>query len=204
VGDRDVGAIRLREARAEDEAALAGFAHMAGHGVMEMCYQGLVPGQPLLDTIVERRIRWPGGFCHWQRWTLAEDDAGRAVGGMNCFPHSVFDVSPPDPLLLGERLAAFDSLTDLEHQAHGSYYLNMIAVAPHARGQGIGALLVAEALAKARAAGFAMLSLATFEADAGLMNFYAAQGFKVTGTAPIAPHPSIEFGGNWALLGRRV
>lgn len=89
----------LRPATADDASHLAAFARMAGHGLMELFYQGLLPDQSLDEIIIQRRIAMPGSFNHWQRWVVAENSAGAIMGGLNAFPHDVFDTSPPDPLL---------------------------------------------------------------------------------------------------------
>lgn len=190
----------IRPATEDDAATLAMFSVLAGHGVMDIFYGGLVPGQTTRQTVEQRRIRSPGNFAAWRRWKVAADGDGRAMGGVNAFPHELFDAHPADPLIGPERHAALAALSGLEKRARGSYHLNLIAVAPEARGRGVGALLVAEADRQARAAGFKTLTLSTFEADAGLMRFYAGCGFAVIGTAPIEPHPALEHGGNWALL----
>ena len=195
-------AIVLRPARAADAEALAQFTVAAGHGVMEVLYGGLVPGQSTLQTVLERRISHAGGFAEWPLWVVAEADGGNVLGGVNAFPHDVFDIAPRDPLIGDDRRAALANLSALEQRARGTYYLNLIAVAPQVRGRGVGALLVAEAERQARAQRFSRLTLSTFAADAGLMRFYAACGLTVIGTAPIEPHPALEHGGDWALLAK--
>lgn len=192
----------IRPATLDDAAVLADFTVHAGHGVMDIYYDSLIPGHSTREAVEARRIRSPGNFAEWQRWKVAVDDSGSVLGGVNAFPHDVFDTSPADPLIGMERREVLDNLSRLEERARGTYYLNLIAVAPEARGHGIGAILMAEAIRQAREAAFARITLSTFEADAGLMRFYAGQGFQVLGTAPIEPHPALEHGGNWVLLYR--
>jgi GNAT superfamily N-acetyltransferase len=190
----------IRPARPADAPVLAALTVHAGHGVMDVFYAGLVPGLSTQEAVEQRRIRSAGNYAEWPRWMVAEDTAGAVLGGVNAFAHDVFGESPADPLIGPDRHAALASLSRLEDQARGTYYLNLIAVSPAARGKGIGSLLVAEAERQARAAQFGRLTLSTFESDEGLMRFYGGHGFRVLGTAPIMPHPALDHGGNWALL----
>lgn len=200
---RHTSAITLRNATAEDAPRLAEFARQAGHGLMEFYYDGLVPGRSMLESIADRRINWPGGFNHWSRWRVASDGDGQVLGGLNAFPHHVFDQSPADPLLDGWRMDLTGGLWEMELSlARGTFYLNMIAVDPKARGQGLGNVLMTECLRLAAEADYGCVTLSTFEADAGLMAFYGRHGFEVLGRTPIPEHPAIELGGHWALLAR--
>jgi GNAT superfamily N-acetyltransferase len=64
------------------------------------------------------------------------------------------------------------------------------AVAEHARGQGLGRLLLARAVEEARAAGVQRVVLATGAADTGNLRFYQRCGFRMTHVVPDAfgPH----------------
>ncbi|MFT3987079.1 GNAT family N-acetyltransferase [Aestuariivirga sp.] len=194
----------IRDGRPEDAMMLAGFAIAAGHGLMEIFYGGLIPGKTTQEIVAERRVLRRGAFAEYRRWRVLEDGDGRALGGLNVLPHDVFDASPPDELLTADRLNSVASLSALEASAKGTFYLNMIAVVPEMRGKGAGALLIAEAERLARAAGFDVLTLSTFEADQSLIRFYRRNGFEIIGTAAIAPHPLLDYGGNWALLAKTL
>lgn len=191
--------IVIRAAHAGDTMALAELAVLAGHGLFEIFYGGLVPGLSTLETVVRHRIEWPGGFSETKRWRVAEDATGTTLGALNSFPHEVFESANPDPLVAG-RVAAVDALTELEAEAAGTYYVNMIAVFPERRSGGVGRLLMDEAERLARQQGFAQMALCTFEADSRLVEFYERQGYRITKTKPIAPHPHLEHSGSWALL----
>ena len=69
---------------------------------------------------------------------MLEDGDGHICGGLNAFPYDVFFTSTPDELLTADRLSTVASLSEMEEGAAGSYYINMIAVAPEARGLGFG------------------------------------------------------------------
>jgi ribosomal protein S18 acetylase RimI-like enzyme len=192
----------IRDAVSADTMDLARLAIMAGHGLLDIFYRGLIPGKSTVEIVAERRMLRQGNFAELANWRVAMDGHARLLGALNSFPHDVFDQSEPDPLLTADRLAVADSLAELEASAKGTYYINIIAVVPERRGGGIGRALMAEAERLARRRRFRHITLSTFEADMGLVNFYRRQGFRILGTRPIAPHPDLEHGGNWALMAR--
>ncbi len=200
--DGSAQSIAIRDALAADAMPLAQLAVMAGHGLLDIFYGGLMPGKSTAEIVAERRMLRPGNFAELANWRVAMDGTGGVLGALNSFPHDVFEKSPPDPLLTVERLAVVDTLTELENSAAGTYYINIIAVFPKRRKGGIGSALMAEAERLARRGGFRRLALSTFEADTGLVDFYRRHGFRIHDTRPIAPHPGLEHGGNWALMGR--
>lgn len=192
----------IRNGRPADAEDLARLAVLAGHGLLDIFYGGLIPGKSTHEIVVERRILWPGGFCEANNWRVIEDAGHRLLGGLNSFPHDLFVTATPDPLLSEDRFATVASLTELEAAATGTYYVNMIAVFPERRRAGAGAALMAEAERLARLNGFRRMMLSTYEADGRLVNFYQNQGFEIHATKAIAPHPLLEHSGNWALMVR--
>ena len=125
----------MRNGAANDAEDLARLAMMAGHGLLDIFYGGLIPGKSTHEIVVERRILWRGGFCEARNWRVIEDAEHRLLGGLNSFPHDLFESAAADPLLTAERLAAVASLAELEAAATGTYYVNMIAVFPERRGR---------------------------------------------------------------------
>ena len=199
--DANTRAIAIRDAVAADALHLARLAIMAGHGLLDIFYGGLVQGKSTAEIVAERRMLSKGNFAELANWRVAAAD-GSLLGALNSFPHAVFGTSPPDPLLTAERLSVVDALTELETSATGAYYINIVAVYPECRKTGIGGKLMAEAERLARRGGFRRMALSTFAADTGLVDFYRRQGFRIRGTRPIAPHPALEHGGEWALMVR--
>ena len=74
---------------------------MAGHGVMELFYEGLVPGKSVIDCVMTRRILDRDSFATFRRWRVATDGAGQILGAMNSLPHKALMSAPDDPLLAG-------------------------------------------------------------------------------------------------------
>jgi ribosomal protein S18 acetylase RimI-like enzyme len=191
-----MGYLKIRNAEKTDAQALAQIADMAGHGLMQLLYEGLLPGKSVIDTIIERRIFAPRSFSTLARWRVATDVSGNILGGLNSYPHDVMMAAPPDPLLDESRLKPIAALSEMEASAVNSYYLNIIAVFPEYRGSGGGFALMQEAERLAREENLRRISLCTFENDPSLLRFYRRQGFEVRATCPIGQHPAFQMDGN--------
>ena len=177
---------------------------MAGHGVMELFYDGLVPGRSVMDCVIERRILDPESFATFRRWRVATDASGNFLGALNSLPHKALMDAPDDPLLDDARLRPITALLELEEIPVGSYYVNIIAVYPQHRRSGAGAALMRDAERLARQQNFRPMSLCTFEDDPGLMGFYGRQGFETQARRAIEPHPAIAMAGYFVLLIREL
>ncbi len=110
------------------------------------------------------------------------------------------ETDPPDPLVPEDRYRVIEPFEALYRRAAGSYYINVIAVYPDYRRQGLGGRLLD--LAQAEARGFSHLSLAVFEENAAAVRLYERAG--VTVAAPVAPHPLIPFSGDLLVMMRPV
>jgi ribosomal protein S18 acetylase RimI-like enzyme len=192
----------IRDAVAADASTLAEVAMMAGHGIMTMLYEGLVPGKTVRQTLVDRRILNPRSYSALHHWRIAESEDRAFLGAVNCLTQSALMASEPDPLMVGDRVLPVAELGELEELAVDSYYINLIAVFPQHRRSGAGRALVAEAERLARQARMTRLSLCTYEADASLMSFYVNLGFTVRERRPIRANPFFPSSGNWVLLVR--
>ena len=200
----NMGYVTIRSAEESDAQALAQIAIMAGHGLMELLYEGLLPGKSLMDTIIERRIFAPRSFSTLARWRVATDASGDILGGLNSYSHDVMMAAPPDPLLDESRLKPIAALSEMEARAVDSYYINMIAVFPEYRGSGGGFALMQEAERLARKENLRRISLCTFENDPSLLRYYRRQGFEVHATCPIGQHPAFQTDGNFVLMMREL
>lgn len=194
--------ILIRDATPADALALAELTIMAGHGLHEVFYAGLIPGNSTAEIIADRRILRSGNFSSHALWRVAASAQGEILGALNSFPQEIFGQSLADPLLTPTRTKIADAITELEMSATGTYYINILAVFPECRGSGVGEALMAEADRLARRDEFNRLTLCTFEADNRTVAFYQRQGFKIIDTRPIVPHPGLEHSGNWALMAR--
>ena len=177
---------------------------MAGHGVMELFYEGLVPGKSVIDCVIARRILDRDSFATFRRWRVATDASGDFLGALNSLPHHVLMNAPDDPLLDEARLRPIAALLELEESAVDSYYVNIIAVYPQHRRSGAGVALMRDAERLARLKNFRRMSLCTFEEDPGLMGFYRGQGFETQARRAIEPHPAMAMSGHFALMTREL
>lgn len=191
----------IRPAAATDAPVIADAAFMAGHGMFDLMFEGLLTGRSAREAYAERRVLKPGHFSHWSKWFLAENPQGQVVGALNLFPHAEFETTEPDPLLTRDRLGPFADL-DVDAQAAGSYFLNVVSIFPAFRGLGLGAGLVRHAMHRAVEEGFSRIALSTWGDDPELMAFYRRLGFQTIAEVRIAPDPRLNAGTLYALLDR--
>jgi ribosomal protein S18 acetylase RimI-like enzyme len=196
--------ILIRDAVANDAPALADVCVMAGHGVMAMFYEGLVPGKSVDDCIIARRILDPESVSTLRRWRIAADASGNILGALNSLPHRALMEGPDDPLLDEARLQPIAGLLELEAAAPEGYYVNIIAVYPQYRGSGAGYALMREAERLARLQNSQRMSLCTLDSDPGLLGFYHRQGFEIRASRPMGTHPAMTASGNFVLMVREL
>jgi ribosomal protein S18 acetylase RimI-like enzyme len=121
---------------------------------------------------------------------IAEVD-GQRLGFCSGFP----DGTPPgDSALMkaagvrmvrafGVMLALLPVMTALQRHAPGEWYLQAIAVTPESRGTGVGSVLFADAIARAKAAGCESLVLDVDVANDRARELYERLGLAVTSTS---------------------
>lgn len=194
----------IRHATAADADFLARAALVAGHGIFEIMFDGLVPGVSAQESFRDRRVLKPGHFSHFARWQVAVDDAGAVLGAANAFPNAELATCPPDPLLTAERMAPLNAMGDLESNRAGSYYLNLIATFPEHQGRGVGQALVLDAVAAAKNGGFPSICLTTWGDDPKLMRFYANLGFRCEAEHMLPAGQTALNGNRYVLLAREL
>jgi GNAT superfamily N-acetyltransferase len=94
--------------------------------------------------------------------------------------------SPPKDLWVAEQNSAIvGSIFVMPSEGlEGSAQLRMLYVEPAARGQGVGASLVAQAVSFAKASGYKRMRLWTHTIQESARRIYAAAGFKIVETIP--------------------
>ena len=94
--------------------------------------------------------------------------------------------SPPKDLWVAEQNGAIvGSIFVMPSDGlEGSAQLRMLYVEPSARGQGVGAALVTQAVSFARASGYKRMRLWTHTIQESARRIYAAAGFKIVETIP--------------------
>lgn len=189
-----VDGIILRPAVPGDAPVLAELVNMAGEGLPLALWTDLAaPGQDPWQVGRARAARDTGSFS-WRNAEIAER-GGAVAGTMILYPVAA-EPERPGP----DTPAVFLPLIELEALAPGTLYINILAVHPAFRRQGIAARLLAAAAARAPAEG---LSLIVSDANAGARAFYAAQGFAEVASRPVVPLRHWQSSAqDWLLLRR--
>ena len=128
--------LKARPATADDAEYLVDFVMMAGEGLPDLAWAEMAePGESLRDVGLRRAARDEGSFS-WVNATMFEKD-GKVVGGLVGFqlPDVPFEIDADFP-------PAFKPLQELENMVCGSWYINILGVYDHLRGQGIGGAML--------------------------------------------------------------
>ncbi len=190
----------LRPATKADIPDLSKLLLMATDGIVASLYDGVIPGLATHEIVERRLAREDTCDSYVNCWVAA--DREWIAGNLHAYPLDDVANDPPDPLVPEGRIAVLEPFEALYRRAAGSYYINVIAVYPDYRRQGLGGRLLD--LAQAEARGFSQLSLAVFEENASAVRLYERAGFTVAARAPVAPHPLIPFSGDLLVMMRPV
>lgn len=187
----------IRPARPQDAPAMARLVDLAGHGLPRYLWSLKRPEAPYEEG--ERRAAGTeGGFSHVNA-TIAESD-GRTVG-------LLVDYALPDPYDVGDLREVppqVAPLIELEAEAPGSWYVNVLATFPDDQGKGAGSALMGEAERRARAAGAPALSLIVHSHNPGAARLYRRLGYANRSGRPLAPWPGGPADAEWILMLKRL
>ena len=185
----------LRPARIEDAEVLAQLVNYAGEGLPIYLWEQMAePGQSAWDVGKRRAERDEGAFS-WRN-ALVLDEGEGAIG---CLVGYAIPEDPPPP---EEMPAMFAPLDELEREAPGTWYINILAVLPHVRGQGRGSALVGAALGRAMEQELKGLSLIVSDANTGARRLYERHGFAEVASRPMVKDGWQNRGSRWILMTR--
>lgn len=190
----------IRRAKPGDALSCAQLLLMASHGLAEAVFRDLIPGQPTDQIIATRRIEPEGRSSSYTHWWVAEGDHAEIAGGINAYALTGDFLPVREELLTEERIRLLRPMIELDAEATGSYFINILAVFPEYRHAGLGRRLIAFAIQKAREAGCTAVSLTTFEDDSRLISYYRRIGFTTIASRPIHPHELLHARGNLVLM----
>ncbi len=190
----------LRPATKADIPDLSKLLLMATDDIVASLYDGVIPGLATHENVERRLARENTCDCYVNCWVAA--DREWIAGNLHAYPLDDVANDPPDPLVPEGRIAVLEPFEALYRRAAGSYYINVIAVYPDYRRQGLGGRLLD--LAQAEARGFPHLSLAVFEENASAVRLYERAGVTLAARAAVAPHPLIPFSGDLLVMMRPV
>lgn len=183
----------LRRATQDDAETLVDFIGMAGEGVPEIVWADMAePAEPPRAVGLRRARREEGAFSYRNAWLLDAGDAPLAA--LIGYP------LPPEPEPIGPDFPApFIPLQKLENLAPGRWYVNVLAVRPTHRGQGLGTRLLAQAAHIARTEGCPGLAIIAFASNPDALRLYEREGFTQTARRPFTL-PNWPHNGTDAIL----
>ncbi len=185
----------LRLARPSDARALAELADQASYGLSHYFWDKIKqPGQTALDAGVERAGREEGSFSY-RNAIIAELD-GKCAACLIGYPQE----ENPTPIDRGSMPPMLVPLQELENMAADTWYVNVLATYPEARGRGLGTRLLEAAEQIARGAGKSGLSLIAEDDNVNAIRLYHRFGFRDVATRPIVSEGWSTEGENWILM----
>jgi ribosomal protein S18 acetylase RimI-like enzyme len=189
--------IKLRPATPADADELAVLINAAGEGLPLYLWTGMAaPGEDPWEVGRRRALREQGSFSFLNS-VVAEID-GKVAGCLIGYPLS----KEPEQSVTPDTPPMFVPLLELEALAPDTWYVNVIAVHPDFRGQGIGSRLLAEAERAARETGKSGLSLIVADANDGARRLYARIGYREIASRPIVREQWQTGSRNWVLMAK--
>lgn len=184
-----------RPARPDDATALAELANMAGEGLPYYLWSELADaGQSAWEIGRQRALREAGSFS-WRNATVLEVDGSVAA----CLIGYPLDPDP-EPVDYAAMPALFVPLQQLEDQAPGTWYLNVLATYPRFRGQGLGGRLLETAEQKAIESDSTGISLIVADSNTRAMHLYGRCGYRPVETRPAVTGRWDNPIRNWVLM----
>lgn len=191
--------MKIRPATRQDTLAIAELALMAGEGIPAFFWaQSQGPGESLL-AVGARNAQSETENFSYRNVQLAQGEEG--IAGMLLAYRLP---SAEAAVKLDEFPEFIRPLIELEQCVPDSYYVNMLAVYPQFRGQGVGTALMGKVDGLARQAGSTRSSVAVFEENGGALRLYERLGYRVVEGRPLIPHPSHPYRGRVLMLARPV
>ncbi|UOM33733.1 N-acetyltransferase [Acuticoccus sp. I52.16.1] len=183
----------FRLATAADGPVLARFIMWAGEGLPMLIWQDLAGpgGDPWAIGAARMAAKAEAGEV------VVADRAGAAVAGLIGYPIHRAEAAEGIP-------PRFVPLQELENLAVGSWYINVLATVPEARGQGWGGRLIALAEAIAADAGHDASTIIVSDANHGARRLYERCGYR-----EVARRRAVKEGWenpvtDWVLLRKRL
>jgi ribosomal protein S18 acetylase RimI-like enzyme len=188
----------IRPATIADATHLAALVDIAGEGFASYFWSQMAAvGQSPFEVGRARAMRDEGAFT-FRNAHVAEADgpvAGALVG------YRIDD--PADYRAVADASDLVRPLLELEAEAPGFWYLNVLAVFPEHRGKGIGRALLSHADGLGRAIGVRGMAVIVASTNEGAVRLYKDAGYAERARRPITPFPGYRRGGDWVLMTAR-
>jgi len=101
-------------------------------------------------------------------------------------------------------IGPFVPVFELFNEAQGHWLIDCLAVYPHARGKGIGSLLLDNSLERGRKQKCKHASLITENTNAKALALYQSRGFTQAGERAFVPYDDVNDADRWILLTRQM
>lgn len=178
----------------QDAPALARLVVMAGHGMPLLVWETMrEDGEDVWDVGARRAAREEGDFSYRKAHVIRED--GAVIAALVGYPLAE-EVGAAD---LATLPAMFRPLVELENRAVPSWYVNVLATFPQARGQGAARALLADAEVRARAMGQTRMSIITSD-DNPALQLYERVGYRQVTRLPVVKDGWESGSREWILL----
>ena len=188
----------LRPATVDDATVLAELINYAGEGLpLYLWSQMAEPGEAAWDVGRRRAAREEGGFSY-RNATIIEHD-GQCAGCL--IGYEIPDNAEPIP---DDMPAIFLPLQELENLAPGAWYINVLAVRPQFRSQGLGAELLALAEETAQGLGKRGMSVIVSDANLGAHRLYKRFGYDERARRLMVKENWENEGRSWVLLTKNL
>lgn len=186
--------IIIRKAREEDVDFLAwailtaSRSHLA-RGTWEYIYSS--DPEWIDDFLAILSMTDPVHWCHWERFFVAEDPQGEVLGALSAFDPNVHGqqvLASIAPMVAsecgmneGELIASLSRgqtvRSVIPEYMSSHWVIENVACRPEARGKGIAARLISEALAEGKALGFTQAQVSFFLGNTSAEKLYERLGF---------------------------
>jgi ribosomal protein S18 acetylase RimI-like enzyme len=194
--------IGIRPATTADATHLAAFVDMASEGLALHLWERMrQPGQTLFEIGRSRALREEGSFSY--RNAHMADVEGVVAGAL--VGYQIAEVHDRNLRVAGDQNApampAFvEGLIELESMAPLHWYVNVLAIYPEYRGQGVGKALLAHADKLGRETAAKGMALIVASENAGARRLYEKSGYRETARRPLVAFPGFHHGGDWVLM----
>lgn len=188
--------LRFRAARESDALNLACLIDSASRGLALWLWTTLrQPGQSAIEVGRDRIRNRSDIPSYYKNWIVAEID-GSVAGGLSGLvlpiPHEGGNANDLNDI--------FAPLLELEAIGAGTWYLNVLAVYPEYRGQGVGTALLEKAEEIARSTAASQVSIIVEDSNQDAARLYRRLGFVEWARRPYLPYPGSADSGDWILL----